>query len=288
MKATPSIRVVPRWAAALFARLSVSAPTVVTEQTIATHLQDLGSAESATSVVKKLVRHGWLRPVGVHGAWAFLPPGVDALADPYLGLRGWRAVEPTARFALAGESALWHLGYLTRRSERVTVWMPKKEALPRGLTGKMSVVTTEFAASVDERALGPTLALLKKRHLDVTGWASRLPAFGPEALIVQMAQRPHSVASWVEVAPRLADLVHDADVERLKLLLSVSTDAAKQRAAYYFHLMNAPFHAMSILELLKKPALPVDLGNQGTGRWDKLTNVTDRLVYMQLDADAKG
>jgi hypothetical protein len=267
------------------AKLAQSSPPIVTEETIAQLLQEDRAEQDAKVMVKRLVRLGWLRPIGVRGAWAFLPPGVDELADPYLDLRGWRAVDPKARFALAGESALWHLGYLPRRPEAVIVWVPFKKALPRGLEGKIRLVTTEFPSKVDEQAMAPALALIKKRRLDLTAWSSRLPALGPEALIVQMAQRPASIASWVEVAPRLKDIVGDVDIGRLKLLLSVSTDAAKQRAAYFCEVVGAPLHAM---ELLPKKLLPVDLGKKGSGRWNKLTNVTDRLLLPLLEANAKG
>ena len=42
------------------------------------------------------------------------------------------------------------------------------------------------------RRLVPTGRLLRAKGLDVTGWASGLRAFGPEALLVQLAARPAS------------------------------------------------------------------------------------------------
>lgn len=285
MKAPTATRVVPAAEATLVATLSQSAPTIVTEATVAELIRDSASAGDARSRVKRLVRLGWLRPTAVRGAWAFLPPGVDELADPYLDLRAWRAVDPTARFALAGESALWHLGYLPRRPDAVTLWVPLRSELARGLVGKMSLVTTKFPSDVDPKTMAPALALLKKRRLDLTAWSSRLPAFGPEALLVQMAQRPASVGSWVEVAPRLKDIVADIDIERLKRLLSASPDAAKQRAAYFCEIVGAHFHAA---ELLPEKLVPVDLGKKGPGRWDNVTHVTDRVVAPLLEANAKG
>lgn len=286
MKAIGATRVVPPWAASLLATLAQSAPSIVTEHALAELLGESAEVKAdAKTMAKGLVRLGWLRPAGVRGAWAFLPPGVDDLGDPYLGLRAWAAVDPAARFALAGETALWHLGYLPRRPADVTVWVPFKKALPKGLEGTVRLVTTAFPTSVEVKTLSPAPALMKKRRLDLTAWASKLPAFGPEAVLVQMAQRPASIASWVEVAPVLENVVADIDIERLKLLLSSSTNAAKQRAAYFCELSRASMHAM---ELLPKKLVPVDLGKKGAGRWDNVTHVTDRLVFPLLGANAKG
>lgn len=287
MKDAGPNRVVPGWAASVLTRLAQATPSIVTEEDIKELLAEEGRAtlSDASKMAGRLVRLGWLRPTAVRGAWAFLPQGVEDLGDPYLGLRAWASVDPKARFALAGETALWHLGYLPRRPAGVTIWLPTKDALGKGLKGRVRLVSTTFPKSVDVQALSPTLALLKKRRLDLTAWASKLPAFGPEAVLVQMAQRPASIASWVEVAPVLKDIVADIDIDRLKLLLSSSTNAAKQRAAYFCELSRASVYTM---ELLPKKRVPVDLGKGGPGRWDNITYVTDRLVAPLLDANAKG
>lgn len=244
------------------------------------------SSTSARHTIRGLMRLGWLRGVGVRGAWAFLPPGVAELHDPYLALRGWRAVDVDADFALAGGSAAWHLGYLRRRPAVVSIWLSDKSALPPGLRGKFQIVTTAFPSTPSTKtstALAPTPALLRKRKLDLTAWASRLPALGPEALLVQLAQRPASV-DWTEFAPELAGVVDDADLDRTKLLLSASSDSAKQRAAFFFA------HSQRIAEataLLPEKLHPVQLGRGGEGRWDKLTHVMDHLLTSRASAQDK-
>lgn len=287
MKGDGPNRVVPGWAAPVLTRLAQGTPSIVTAEDMKDLLAEEGRASlgDAIKMAGRLVRLGWLRPTAVRGAWAFLPPGVEDLGDPYLGLRAWTSVNPGARFALAGETALWHLGYLPRRPPMVTIWLPTKEALVKGLKGTVRVVSTTFPKGLDVPTMAPTLALLKKRRLDLTAWASKLPAFGPEAVLVQAAQRPASIARWVEVAPVLKDIVADIDIGQLKLLLSSSTNAARQRAAYFCELGGARFHAM---ELLPKKLVPVDLGKTGPGRWNNVTQVTDRLVAPLLDANAKG
>ncbi len=273
MQKPASQRVVSSWAAPLLSKLVQSAPAIVTEHSIVRFLDD-APTQSPKVAIQRLVRAGWLRGVGIRGAWAFLPPGVDELADPYLGLRGWRAVAPDAGFCLAGETAAWHLGYLPRRPEAVTVWLSKTTTLPSGLKGTVRCVTTDFPDDVDKRLLGPSMSLLKKRRLDMTTWASRLPAFGPEALLVQMAQRPASIESWVDVAEKLKDIVADVDVERLTSLLAASNDAARQRAAYFFSFAGAAPESLGLPEKLR----PVELGSGGRGHWDNATGVNDHLL----------
>jgi hypothetical protein len=282
MQKPASKRVVSSWAAPLLSKLVQSAPVIVTEHSIVRFLADTPT-ETPKVAIQRLVRLGWLRGVGVRGAWAFLPPGVDELADPYVGLRGWRAVAPNAAFCLAGETAAWHLGYLPRRPDAVTVWLSKTTTLPSGLKGTVRCVTTDFPDNIDERLLAPSMSLLKKRRLDVTTWASRLPGFGPEALLVQMAQRPASIESWVDVAERLKDIVADVDVKRLDSLLAASNDAARQRAAYFLRFAGAP-QTVGLPEKLR----PVELGTGGRGHWDNATGVNDHLLRPLLDANVKG
>ncbi len=271
-------RPIPRWAAPVLTRLIESAPAVVTEGSI----QSLAPVE-ARRTIQALVRLGWLRSVGVHGAWAFLPPGVVELGDPYLSLRAWSAIDPDATFALAGATAAWHLGYLRRRPTTVSIWVKEKAALPHGLRSKFHIVTTEFPEATSTTELSPTPMLLRKRKLDLTAWSSRLPAFGPEALLVQLSQRPASI-DWTELATELASVTKDADVERTKRLLGSSSNSARQRAAYFFVHSEQVADAM---ELLPDARYPVKLGNDGPGHWDKTTQVMDYLLTSRTSAQDK-
>lgn len=272
-------RTIPRWAAPVLTKLIETAPSIVTEHSMAALL---GSPDEERHAIRGLVRLGWLRGAGVQGAWAFLPPGVTDLQDPYLSLRGWRAVDAQAEFALAGTSAAWHLGYLRRRPETTSLWVRSKGALPAGLRGKLHIVTTQFPEATTTAPLG---SLLRKRKLDLTAWAARLPAFGPEALVVQVAQRPASV-DWTELAAVLDDVILDVDVERLKVLLGAASNAAKQRAAYFFVHANKATEAK---ELLPRHLQAVRLGAtaDGRGTWDKTTQVMDHLLASRNAAQDK-
>ncbi len=98
-------RVVPKWAAGLMSHLAQRVPAVVSEATMARYLEETKTAVEPEVAMMRLVRLGWLRKTHFNGAYAFMPPGVDAIADPYIDLRGWRLIRPDARFFLAGASA---------------------------------------------------------------------------------------------------------------------------------------------------------------------------------------
>lgn len=278
-------RVIPRWAAALIEQLSRENPAALSRNDLARILKDVGSNVDVETAVKGLLRLGWLRSVSLRGSFAFIPPGVDELADPYIALRAWRVREPRAKFCLAGDNAAWHLGYLPREPQRVMLWTPAKTQLPKGLRGKVGNVQTKFPSKLDVAALGPTHEVLRKRRLDLLQWASGLPAFGPEALLVQLASRPASFSAWLDFSGKLQELAGDINIEKLEALLAASTGSARQRAAYLLHVGGAPMHAMRVLP--KKLAI-VALGTEGPAKWDRVTQVNDHIVARFIDANAKG
>lgn len=276
-------RVIPRWAADVVARLTRDGTAVISRAQLRRLLRELGSSVSVDSAVTGLLRLGWLRSVSLRGSFAFVAPGVDALGDPYVALRAWQAREPRVKLCLAGDSAAWHLGYLERQPDDITIWMPARTRLPKGLRGKISSVKTRFPRKFDVASLGPTAELLRKRRLDLVSWATGLPGFGPEALVVQVASRPVSFKSWVDLAGKLEELARDVDVSRLDEMLGATSDAARQRAAYLLMLGKRDDAA----KLLPKRLTPVELGSGGRGKWDRATNVNDHLVVHLLDANAK-
>lgn len=152
-------------------------------------MAELGLDRDDDVVVSELRRLGWLVGLPVQGAWAFIPPGQDAVADPYLPLRAWRARYPRAEFLLAGEAAGWHLGYLDRRPDGpIPIWKRAALRFPDGLRPCVTVVQLKWG-DTSTKELQPSAALLALRHLDIVNWAGGLLAFGPEALLVQLAAR---------------------------------------------------------------------------------------------------
>ncbi len=97
----------------MIAGLARDATTVVTRDDIAERLKEIDNDRDVDASVNELPRLGWLVGLPVHGAWAFIPPGQDSVADAYLPLRAWGARDADTKFILAGATAAWHLGYLT-------------------------------------------------------------------------------------------------------------------------------------------------------------------------------
>jgi hypothetical protein len=272
-------RRIPGWAASLLARLARDTPQVLTRADVSAYLSEVKSQRGVDRTIEELSRLGWLAPLHLKGAWAYLPPGEEEIIDPYIDLRAWKARDPEAVFALAGEAAAWHLGYMDRAFDRqVALWLPTEARLPFGLRPHFSVVKLGWHAD-DAPDLGPRSSMLNKRQLDLTSWASGLAAFGPEALIVQLSARPASFRAWSDLVAHLDDVAADTSVRRLKELLERQSASAWQRAAYLLHSGHRTDEAMAVLEGRPKPAMPkVQFGNGPEAVWVPDFRIVDRLV----------
>jgi hypothetical protein len=255
-------RRVPGWAAALLDRMARDRPAVVTRETLRRYLTEVASARDVESAARELQRLRWIVPLHLMGVWAYLPPGEDTITDSYIDLRGWKERDPTAVFFLAGESTAWHLGYLDRQfTGPVAVWIPVGARLPHGLRAHLSIVRIDWPTGA-YRGLGPTPGLLRGRGLDLTRWASGLPAIGPEALVVQ-----------------LAPLASDCDVERLANLLRGQSSSAWQRAAYLLHCGKNHTAAINVLDRRPRPQMAkAQFGTGPSGLWVPEFGLMDHLI----------
>jgi hypothetical protein len=277
--AEPKTQRVPRWAAPLVARLTQHLPAVLTRADIASYLDELGMRREPEGTIRALVRLGWLRGTSSHGVWEFLPLGETVSIDPYLSLRAWRADEPGAVFALAGEAAAWHLGYLDRPyGGPVRVWLPEGERAPFGARSHVAVVRLGWHASAAAH-VGPDRKLLRRKRLDLTQWATGLPAFGPEALLAQVSIRPASFEPWADLAAHIVDLAGDCQADRLVVLLEGQRPTAWQRAAYLLDIGRAHDSANVVIERRgPAPLSHVTLGAGPSGDYSSRFNLTDRVV----------
>lgn len=278
-RASTSDRRIPGWAAGLLTRLARERPAVVTHADVERLLAETGSDRQPQAAVRELRRLGWLVPLHITGAWAYLPPGEDEVTDPYIDLRGWRARDPGTVLALAGEAAAWHLGYLDRApGGPPAVWLPDRARLPYGLRSRLTIITLRWQAQ-DARHLGPSPRLLHRRHLDLTRWATGLPAFGPEALLVQLAARPSSLRAWADLISHLEELAGDCDPQRLITLLQGQSGSAWQRAAYLLARGCCRQPALEVFEHRPSSALlKTQFGTGGRSVWDGEFNVADHLI----------
>ena len=274
-------RPIPRWAAGLLARLSRERPLVVTRQDLAAELRRRGDGEKWVKRVHKLQQLGWLETLHVQGAWAFVPPGEHGSTGSHLDLRAWRARDPDAVFALAGEAAAWHLGYLPRRFDGPpAVWIPPSGKVPPGLRPHVSLVRIHWQIE-EPRQLSPSPKLLRKKGLDLTAWSGGLPAFGPEALLVQLSTRPSSFRVWADLIAMLDVFIADCDLERLAELLRDQSASAWQRAGYLLSRGGRHTEGLSLLERRPEHRMPtVVLGHglDGPPAWSNEFKLNDRLV----------
>jgi hypothetical protein len=252
---------------------------VVTRADIGVYLAEVGSDRDVDATVKHLQRLGWLVPVHIRGVWAYLPPGEDQLTDRYIDLRAWRARDPEAVFALAGEAAAWHLGYLNREFPgSPAVWLPGETRMPFGLRAYVSEVKLGWSAS-EIHLVVPSPRLLHQRHLDLTKWAGGIPAFGPEALVVQLSTRVKSFRAWADLVPHLEQVANDCDVERLCRLLGEQSRSAWQRAAYLLHCGGHHDDGLAVLARRPTPAmLDVVFGGGDNVVWIPEFRIVDRLI----------
>lgn len=275
-------RRVPRWAAMLIGRLAQDQPEVLTREDLCGYLEEIGVDRGLEGAIRELVKLRWLRASRRKGVWLFMPPGETSVGDPYVDLRAWMARD-AAVFALAGEAAAWHLGYLDRRhAGPIPLWIPEGLVPPFGLRSAVSVVRLGWGAEMINK-VQPSRSFLRQRHLDLTDWAAKLPAFGPEALLVQLAVRPSSFSPWTGLVSHLEQFAGDCNFATVMELLDGKTISAWQRAAYLLHVGGNRDAALAVLSARPQSRLVhVTLGNEVGGVHVPEFGVTDRLVLPLL------
>ena len=196
--------------------------------------------------------------------------------------------EPGAVFTLAGEAAAWHLGYLDRRYDgRVRVWLPDGVRIPFGARADVAVVHLGWHATAAAKVV-PDRKFLRRKRLDLTQWATGLPAFGPEALLAQVSIRPASFEPWADLADHIVDLARDCEAERLFALLDGQRPTAWQRAGYMLKIGGAHESADAVMQRRgSAPLAHVTLGDGTTGDYSSSFNLTDRVIAPKLRLGGK-
>lgn len=105
------------------------------------------------------------------------------------------------------------------------MWLPSSERVPHGLRRYVSLVRLRWMGE-QAREFALSSRLLRRKGLDLTNWAGGLPAFGPEALIVQLAARPASFRVWADLIPQLDVLASDCDSGKIERLLGDQSASA--------------------------------------------------------------
>ncbi len=272
-------RRIPGSVASVVARLTQDKPVTLTRDQLDEYVVEAGSQRELESVLRELVALGWLAATPRRGVWAFIAPGEVESSDAYLGLRAWKASDPDAVFALAGEAVAWHLGLIARRyNGPLALWIPKGTIVPRGLRTDVATVTLGWNADRASK-IGPDRAWLIQRKLDLTRWSNGVPAFGPEALLVQLGVRPMSFHPWADLAPNLEVLVNSCNLPKLLALLSGQKTTAYQRVGYFLSLGGTKANGDEVLAARPTRLLShVVLGDGKQSTFSAAYRVTDRLI----------
>jgi hypothetical protein len=179
-------------------------------------------------------------------------------------LRGWVARDRPG-LMLAGANPAWHLGYLDRQPSCPTqIWLAGGVRLPDGLRPHVSVVALA-GPGISAANLAPLRGLLFRRKLDLTRWAGGLDAFGPEALVAQLASRPASFQPWADFVVHLDRIARDCDDGRLAVLLDGQSSSAWQRAGYLLHAAGEPGRGAALLTRRPPGPMPkICFGNRSS------------------------
>lgn len=212
-KAVQMTRTLSRGLAPVVERLELERPQLVTLRDIEAICRDENLGTEPRVVASRLKKAGWLLPTGRRGSWEFAPAelaGPYSSCDPLLPVKALSAASSNSSPLLRGQTAAWALGLADRVPSTVEVVLPEKAcgAIPAGVS-----------ACVYQTNLGPVRA---KGALSLA----------PEAIIVQMAERPSSVRSWEGAAEWLPDVMSEAVAEAILEELKGKSVATGQRVGY--------------------------------------------------------
>ena len=212
-KAVQMTRTLSRGLAPVVERLELERPRLVTLRDIEAICSDEGLGTEPRVVASRLKKAGWLLSTGRRGAWEFAPAelaGPYSSCDPLLPVKALSAVNSNSSPLLRGQTAAWALGLADRVPSTVEVVLPEKA---RG------AIPASVSACVYQTNLEPVRA---KGALSLA----------PEAIIVQMADRPSSVRSWEGAAEWLPDVMSEAVAGAILDELKGKSVATGQRVGY--------------------------------------------------------
>lgn len=194
-------------------QLELERPEVVTLRDIEGICAAEGVGAEPRVVASRLKKAGWLLPTGQRGAWEFAPAelaGPYSCCDPLLPAKALAAANPDVAPLLRGQTAAWAMGLADRVPSTIEV------ALEPGMRASMP---DGMSACSYRTALVPRKA---KGALSLT----------PEAVVVQMAERPSTVRSWASAAEWLPDVMAEMSAAATLEELRGRSVATAQRTGY--------------------------------------------------------
>lgn len=222
-------RSIPTWLAAVVQKLELGGEYLITLDDVARARPELDRALVRQGIAQ-LIRRGWLRPVGVRGAYEFMP---GAAAGPYPSGDPWLVLRAELRrhagaFHVGAASAAWLLGYAQRSPAPHLVVATPDVRVPRPLAAAYRVLRTDPAPA--------------------SGTVGGLPVPTPPELFAEVAR----------LAPRLAldaargwlrRLLDNAPPGEVATILRERGVATRARAGYLADTCGAAEHAAAIAAL---------------------------------------
>ncbi len=206
-------RTITKGLAPVVERLELDRPQVVTLRDIERICAEEGVGTEPRVVASRLKSAGWLLSCGTRGAWEFAPAelaGPYSSYDPLLPVKAAAAKNPASDPLLRGQTAAWAMGLADRVPSTVEVALEpgRRATLPDGVS-----------------SCAYRTALPPKR-------AKGAMSLAPEAVLVQMAERPSSVRSWSSAVEWLPDVMAEMDAGATLEELAGRSAATSQRAGY--------------------------------------------------------
>ncbi|MBK6501892.1 MAG: hypothetical protein IPG03_05855 [Candidatus Microthrix sp.] len=158
------------------------------------------------------------------------------------------------------------------------VWLPPNERVPHGLRSYVSPRTAQLGGRTSQRVRAQLSSPSSQgAGPDQLGrWA---PAFGPEALVVQLGARPASFRVWADLVPQLDVLASDCDTDKIERLLGGQSASASGVPRTFCTAGGRSDDAVDLLDRRPSGSMPVaSFGDGATAAWSSRFSVNDHLI----------
>lgn len=199
--------------APLLEQLELERPEIVTIAQMKKLCDAFDIATAPKVVAARLRKQGWLLPTSQRGVWEFAPAelaGPYSSADPLLPFKSFMASKPDIFCALTFQTAAWALGF----ADRVPAVLDIAFAAPPQVKTPASMKVSVFKSNLEP---------LQAKGVSV---------LAPEAILVQMVQRPTSLRSWQAVTEWLPDLAYEAKTGSMLQELEGRSNATAVKTGY--------------------------------------------------------
>lgn len=206
-------RSIPIYLSSFLEELELARPELVTLDDIKKLAKKYNVNTSASLIAARLREKGWLIKTTQQGVWEFAPAevaGAYSGLDPLLPIKAFALANPTTEYALTFQTAAWALGFADRVPVRIEV---------------------AFAAQPKVKVSEQISSTTYKSNL-ATSTVKGVKVLAPEAIIVNLVNRPGSVRSWSSVQEWIPDIAYEIDASAILEELQGRAAATWARAGY--------------------------------------------------------